>query len=55
MCALSMATFPAADRLPTSLQIVARTCQESLVFCIGAALERAFEVPAYPDFSAFLD
>ena len=55
MCALSMPTLPAADQLPTSLQIVARAGQESLVLRIGAALERTFEVPAYPDFSALLD
>jgi len=50
-----MPTLPAADQLPTSLQIVARAGQESLVLRIGAALERTFEVPAYPDFSALLD
>ena len=55
MCALSMPTLPAADRLPTSLQIVARAGQESMVLRIGAALEKTFEARAYPNFSALRD
>ena len=55
MCALSMPTLETAGCLPTSLQIVARSGQESLVLRIGAALERTFDVRAHPDFSALRD
>ena len=48
MCALALPTGPAADGLPTSLQIAARGGDEAMVLRIGAALERVQPAPNWP-------